>query len=92
MTPAAIGIDFGTTNSVVALAGDGDFLMNGQELATAVQYGADLLVLVIDTQDPRYTSASTIGGRAYAIDEETAIAVVDGVVEVVSEGEWLAFG
>ncbi len=33
---------------VVALAGDGDFLMNGQELATAVQYGADLLVLVID--------------------------------------------
>ncbi len=33
---------------VVALAGDGDFLMNGQELATAVQYGTDLLVLVID--------------------------------------------
>lgn len=34
--------------SVVALAGDGDFMMNGQELATAVQYGCDLLVLVID--------------------------------------------
>ena len=34
--------------SVVALAGDGDFLMNGQELATAVQYGCDLTVLVID--------------------------------------------
>ncbi len=33
---------------VVALAGDGDFLMNGQELATAVQYGLDMLVLVID--------------------------------------------
>jgi acetolactate synthase I/II/III large subunit len=33
---------------VVALAGDGDFLMNGQELATAIQYGCDLLVLVID--------------------------------------------
>jgi acetolactate synthase-1/2/3 large subunit len=33
---------------VVALAGDGDFLMNGQELATAVSHGADLLVLVID--------------------------------------------
>lgn len=33
---------------VVALAGDGDFMMNGQELATAVQYGCDLLVLVID--------------------------------------------
>lgn len=33
---------------VVALAGDGDFMMNGQELATAMQYGCDLLVLVID--------------------------------------------
>jgi acetolactate synthase-1/2/3 large subunit len=33
---------------VVALAGDGCFLMNGQELATAVSHGADMLVLVID--------------------------------------------
>ncbi len=33
---------------VVALAGDGCFLMNGQELATAVQHDADLLVLVVD--------------------------------------------
>jgi acetolactate synthase-1/2/3 large subunit len=33
---------------VVALAGDGDFMMNGQELATAIQHGADLIVLVID--------------------------------------------
>jgi acetolactate synthase I/II/III large subunit len=33
---------------VVALAGDGDFMMNGQELATAIQYGCDMLVLVID--------------------------------------------
>ncbi|PKB25621.1 acetolactate synthase-1/2/3 large subunit [Novosphingobium kunmingense] len=33
---------------VVALAGDGDFLMNGQELATAVQYGCDLTVILID--------------------------------------------
>ncbi len=34
--------------TVVALAGDGDFLMNGQELATAVQYGCDLLVVLVD--------------------------------------------
>ena len=33
---------------VVAVAGDGDFLMNAQELATAAQYGCDLLVIVID--------------------------------------------
>jgi acetolactate synthase-1/2/3 large subunit len=33
---------------VLVVAGDGDFLMNGQELATAVQHGADLLILVLD--------------------------------------------
>jgi acetolactate synthase-1/2/3 large subunit len=34
--------------TVVAVAGDGDFLMNGQELATAIQHGCDLLVIVVD--------------------------------------------
>jgi len=34
--------------SVVALAGDGCFLMNGQELATAVAHGASLLVVIVD--------------------------------------------
>jgi acetolactate synthase-1/2/3 large subunit len=33
---------------VVCVAGDGDFLMNGQELATAAQHGADLLVVLVD--------------------------------------------
>jgi acetolactate synthase-1/2/3 large subunit len=33
---------------VLCVAGDGDFLMNGQELATAAQHGADLLVIVVD--------------------------------------------
>jgi dipeptidase E len=32
--------------------------------------------------------AAEIGGPAYAMDDETAIKVVDGVVEVVSEGHW----
>ena len=30
-------------------------------------------------------------GPAYAIDDETAIKVVDGAVEVVSEGHWKLF-
>ncbi len=34
--------------TVVAVAGDGDFLMNGQELATAAQAGANLIVVVVD--------------------------------------------
>ncbi|MEO5708155.1 MAG: thiamine pyrophosphate-binding protein [Alteraurantiacibacter sp.] len=33
---------------VIAPAGDGDFMMNAQELATAVQYGANLLVILFD--------------------------------------------
>jgi acetolactate synthase-1/2/3 large subunit len=35
---------------VVCVAGDGDFLMNGQELATAAQYGADLVVILVDNR------------------------------------------
>ncbi len=33
---------------VVCIAGDGDFLMSGNELATAVQYGAAIVVLVVN--------------------------------------------
>ena len=35
--------------------------------------------------------AAEIAGLAYAIDDETAIKVVDGAVEVVSEGVWKHF-
>jgi dipeptidase E len=36
--------------------------------------------------------AADIGVPAYAIDEQTAISVVDGTVEVISEGRWRQFG
>ena len=36
--------------NVLALAGDGEFLMNGQELATGVQEGAAFLAVVMDNQ------------------------------------------
>jgi dipeptidase E len=35
--------------------------------------------------------AASISGPAYAIDDETAIKVVDGAVDVVSEGHWKLF-
>jgi dipeptidase E len=35
--------------------------------------------------------AADIGGPAYAIDDETAIRVVDGNVDVISEGNWKRF-
>ena len=36
--------------------------------------------------------AASLDVPAYAIDEQTAIKVVEGSVEVVSEGEWTKFG
>jgi dipeptidase E len=35
--------------------------------------------------------AANLGGSAYAIDDETAIKVVDDSVEVISEGHWKLF-
>ena len=34
--------------TVVCVSGDGDFLMTGQELATAALYGANLIVILVD--------------------------------------------
>jgi dipeptidase E len=36
--------------------------------------------------------AADLGVPSYAIDEQTAIQVVDGSVEVISEGQWTRFG
>ena len=47
--PAAIGAQrVFPKRKVVCFAGDGDFLMNGQEFATAVQYGLPIIVVLID--------------------------------------------
>jgi len=35
--------------------------------------------------------AAGLGNPAYAIDDETAITVTDGTVELVSEGHWKLF-
>ncbi len=47
--PAAVAAKIAhPERTVVAVAGDGDFLMNGQEIATAAQYGAPIVVLVVN--------------------------------------------
>lgn len=47
--PAAIGAKaLYPTRTVVAFAGDGCFLMTGQELATAVQYGLNVVFIVVN--------------------------------------------
>ena len=47
--PAAVGAKrLYPERTVVCVAGDGDFLMNGQEFATAVQYDLPIIVLIMD--------------------------------------------
>ncbi|HVL36271.1 MAG TPA: thiamine pyrophosphate-dependent enzyme, partial [Burkholderiales bacterium] len=47
--PAAVAAKLAApTRPVLAVCGDGDFLMNGQEIATAVQYGAAFVALVVN--------------------------------------------
>jgi acetolactate synthase-1/2/3 large subunit len=47
--PAAVAAKIvAPTRTVVCVAGDGDFLMNGQEFATAVQYDAPIVALVVN--------------------------------------------
>ena len=47
--PAAVGIKRAFPNRVVvSVAGDGCFMMNGQEFATAVQYELPIVVLIVD--------------------------------------------
>ena len=47
--PAGVGAKRIQPDSpVVVFAGDGDFLMNGQEFATAVQYDLPILVILLD--------------------------------------------
>lgn len=49
--PAAVAIQrLYPHRLVVSLNGDGDFLMNGQEFATAVQYGLPIVVIVCDNE------------------------------------------
>ena len=46
--PAGIAAAITTGRVVFTIAGDGDFLMNGQELATAVQYGAKSIIVLLN--------------------------------------------
>jgi acetolactate synthase-1/2/3 large subunit len=46
--PAGIAAAITTGRLAFTIAGDGDFLMNGQELATAVQYGAKTIIVLLN--------------------------------------------
>jgi acetolactate synthase I/II/III large subunit len=46
--PAGIAASILTGRTAFTIAGDGDFLMNGQELATAVQHGAKSVIVLLN--------------------------------------------
>lgn len=46
--PAGIAAAITTGRVAFTIAGDGDFLMNGQELATAVQHGAKSIIVLLN--------------------------------------------
>jgi acetolactate synthase-1/2/3 large subunit len=71
----------------VTVAGDGDFLMNGQELATAVQSGADLMVIVMD--NGAYGTIRMHQERAYpGRVASTALANPDFAALAKAYGAW----
>ncbi|MEO8022730.1 thiamine pyrophosphate-binding protein [Polaromonas sp.] len=70
--PAGIAAAITTGRTAFTIAGDGDFLMNGQELATAVQHGAKSIILLLNNgmygtirmhqerEYPRHVSGSSL--------------------------------
>ncbi|RJY10138.1 thiamine pyrophosphate-binding protein [Aurantiacibacter aquimixticola] len=71
----------------IAAAGDGDFLMNGQELATAAQYGLDLLVILFDNSS--YGTIRMHQEREYPGREAaTGLANPDFAMMAESYGGW----
>ena len=77
--PAAIGAKrLDPARTVVAFAGDGCFLMTGQEFATAVQYRLAVVVIVVDNgmygtirmhqerEYPGRVSGTTLGNPDFA--------------------------
>ncbi|MCM2252551.1 MAG: thiamine pyrophosphate-binding protein [Ramlibacter sp.] len=76
--PAGIAANLVSGRTVLTMAGDGDFLMTGQELATAAQHGAKSIVVLLNNgmygtirmhqerDFPGHVSGSELGGTDFA--------------------------
>jgi acetolactate synthase-1/2/3 large subunit len=87
--PAGIAAAITTGRVAFTIAGDGDFMMNGQELATAAQYSAKSIVLLLNNgmfgtirmhQEREYPQH--ISGTALANPDFTKLAQAYGYVGV----------
>jgi acetolactate synthase I/II/III large subunit len=70
--PAAVAAKLAApSRNVLGICGDGDFLMTGQEIATAVQHGANFVALVVNNGlygTIRMHQEREYPGRVYATD------------------------
>jgi acetolactate synthase I/II/III large subunit len=76
--PAGIAANLVSGRTTLTMAGDGDFLMNGQELATAVQFGAKTIIVLLNNRMygtirmhqerdyPRHVSGSELANPDFA--------------------------
>jgi acetolactate synthase-1/2/3 large subunit len=87
--PAGIAASLATGRVVVTMTGDGDFLMNGQELATATQHGGKSIVVLLNNgmygtirmhQEREYPAH--VSGTALANPDFTGLARAYGYVGV----------
>jgi acetolactate synthase-1/2/3 large subunit len=72
--PLAIGAAIGTGRRTVVIQGDGGFMLSIGELATAVQYGAPVIVCVFNDRGYgilRYIQDLMLQGRRTAVDLQT---------------------
>jgi dipeptidase E len=88
MTPR-IGDDFVSWTPPNASASGSDRTLGVVDFSIFPHLGHELMPENTMAEAERW--ASDIGGPAYAIDDQTAITVTDGTVEVVSEGQWRRF-
>ncbi|MGC4192371.1 MAG: Type 1 glutamine amidotransferase-like domain-containing protein [Thermomicrobiales bacterium] len=86
-----------TTEEVVFTTGDGDLPLT---LVTAEGTGLVDFAVIPHYTEPDHREASEVNavtwaaklpGTTYAIDDQSAILVVDGAVDVISEGRWRLF-
>ena len=69
--PAALGARLAEPfRQIVAVVGDGDFMMTMQEMATAMQYGIDIVVVVLNNQG--WYSIRDLQKDAYGEDRDFA--------------------
>ncbi len=87
--PAGIAASIVSGRTALTMAGDGDFLMNGQELATAVQHGAKSIIVLLNNgmygtirmhQERNYPSH--VSGTALANPDFAALARAYGYAGV----------